>query len=112
MPTQGIDVDSVGIVNRPGAIAHGDDAHAALVQLLTDHRADVAETLHHSGTLAWVRVQLAQGLQHAVHHAASRRLAPADAAAQLDRLAGDDLGTGVADVHAVRVHDPGHRLLV
>src|SRR5947207_1846493 len=43
---------------------------------------------------------------------ASGRLAPADAAAQLDRLPGDDLGAGVADLHAVGVHDPGHRLFV
>ena len=33
-------------------------------------------------------------------------------AADRDRLAGDDLRDGVADLHRVRVHHPGHRLLV
>ena len=44
-----------------------------------------------------------QRLQDAVDDAAAGRLAPADAAAQLDRLAGDDLRAGVADLHAVGV---------
>ena len=34
----------------------------------------------------------------------------ADGAADVDRLAGDDGGDGVAFVHGVGVHDPGHDL--
>src|SRR4029077_5240731 len=73
---------------------------------------DIAKPLHHGGALPRLDVQLAHGFHDAVNHAAPRRLAAADAAAQLDRLAGDDLRTGVADLHAVGVHDPGHGLLV
>ena len=46
------------------------------------------------------------------HHAAAGRLAAAERAAHLDRLAGDDRRRGVADVHAVGVHDPRHDLVV
>ncbi len=46
------------------------------------------------------------------HHAAARRLAAAERAAHLDRLAGHDRRGGVADVHAVGVHDPRHDLIV
>ena len=51
-------------------------------------------------------------LHDAIDDAAARRFAPADAAAQLDRFAGDDFRAGVADGDAVGVHDPGHRLLI
>ena len=54
---------------------------------------------------------LARALDHH-HDAGSRRLVPEDRAADRDRLAGDDLGHGVALLHRVRVHHPGHRLLV
>ncbi len=46
------------------------------------------------------------------HHAAAGRLAPSERSAHLDRLAGHDRGRGVADVHAVGVHDPRHDLIV
>ena len=46
------------------------------------------------------------------HHAAAGRLAPPERSAHLDRLAGDDRRRGVADVHAVGVHDPRHDLIV
>ena len=39
-------------------------------------------------------------------------LAPEDGAADRDRLPGHDLGDGVANLHRVCVHHPGHRLLV
>src|SRR5262249_6645391 len=48
----------------------------------------------------------------AVDDAAAGGLAPADTTAQLDRFARDDFRTGVADVHAVGVVDPGHGLFV
>ncbi len=46
------------------------------------------------------------------HHAAPRRLPAAQRSAQLEWFARHDRRFGVADVHAVRVHDPRHRLLV
>src|SRR3989304_3339424 len=47
-------------------------------------------------------------LRRAVGAAAARRLAGAAAAADAGRLARDDAGHGVAVVHAVGIHDPGH----
>src|SRR5262249_38212542 len=94
------------------AIAHGNNAEAALAQFVTDHRADVAETLHHGGGRAGLDLQFVQGFEDAIGNAAPRGLAAADATAQFDRLACDDLRTGIADLHAVGVHDPGHGLLV
>ena len=52
------------------------------------------------------------GLASDDHHSASRRLASPERSAHLDRLAGDDGGRCVADVHAVGVHDPRHHLIV
>ena len=46
------------------------------------------------------------------HDARARRLVPEERAADRHRLAGHDLGHGVAPLHRVRVHHPGHRLLV
>src|SRR5262249_19831081 len=75
-------------------------------------RAHVAEALHHRSRVVGPEVQLVEGFENAVDDAPAGGLAPADTAAQLDRLARDDLGAGVADVHAVGVVDPGHGLLV
>src|SRR5206468_776508 len=46
------------------------------------------------------------------HDPGPGRLAAEDGAADRDRLACDDLRHGVAGLHRVRVHHPGHRLLV
>ena len=53
----------------------------------------------------------ARALDHH-HDAGARRLVPEQRAADRDRLAGHDLGHGVALLHRVGVHHPGHRLLV
>ena len=46
------------------------------------------------------------------HAAAAGGLGTAARAAESERLAGDDGGDGVARVHGVGVHDPGHHLLI
>ena len=46
------------------------------------------------------------------HDAASGGFTASARAADLDRLAGDDGGDGLAHVHGVGVHHPGHGLLV
>ena len=45
-------------------------------------------------------------------HAAAGGLNAAARAADVERLAGDHAGDGLAHVHGVGVHDPGHGLLV
>ena len=52
----------------------------------------------------------ARAIDH--HDAGAGRLVPEDRAADRDRLAGHDLRHRVAALHRVRVHHPGHRLLV
>ena len=74
--------------------------------------ADVAEALDDAALLGEVPAEpLARALDHH-HDAGARRLAAEDGAAERDRLAGHDLRNRVADLHRVRVHHPGHRLLV
>src|SRR5262249_27020588 len=81
------DVEAFRIADGAVAIADGDDLDAARDKLLARDRADVPEALDDGGGLAGVLADLLEGLQDAVDDAAAGRLAPADAAAPLDRLA-------------------------
>ena len=62
--------------------------------------------------MADVEAEVLRRLARDDHDAAPSRLAPPERSAQIHRLAGDDRGLGVADVHAVGVHHPRHDLLV
>ena len=74
--------------------------------------ADVAEALDDAALVGQLPAQpLAGALDHH-HHAGAGRLVAEERAAERDRLAGHDLRHGVADLHRVGVHHPGHRLLV
>ena len=53
-----------------------------------------------------------QGFVADDHDAASGGFAASSRAADVHRLAGDDGGDGLAHVHGIGVHDPGHGLLV
>ena len=75
-------------------------------------RPDVAEALDRDGGALDVEAQVLGRFARDDHHAAAGRLAAAERAAHLDRLAGDDRRRRVADVHGVGVHDPRHDLLV
>jgi hypothetical protein len=55
---------------------------------------------------------LTQGRKRRDHHAATGRTRAALRTADADRLAGDDARDGVALIDRVRVHEPGHGLLV
>ena len=55
---------------------------------------------------------MGERLQRHVHDAARGGRGPAERAAEADRLAGHDAQDGVAGVHRVGVHHPGHGLLV
>ncbi len=60
--------------------------------------------------LRQVHAEVAGGLDDAVDAAAGGRLVATLRAAEADRLAGDDARDGVAGVHRVGVHHPGHDL--
>jgi len=107
-------VGDVQAVTVEVAAAHVADGDHLVAQLMGDPccvRADVAETLDGYANLRRIVVpQATQRLVHADHHAAPGGLGAALAATNVDRLAGDDGRDGIADGHAVGVHDPGHRL--
>ena len=74
--------------------------------------ADVAEALDDAAQRGELPAEpRARALDHH-HDAGAGRLVPEDRAADRDRLAGHDLRHGVALLHRVGVHHPGHRLLV
>ena len=74
--------------------------------------ADVAEPLDGHGGALKLEAPLAAQLLDDVEDAPACRLQPSQRAADGNGLAGDGAGDGVALVHADRVHDPGHDLLV
>ena len=58
------------------------------------------------------RPKLAQRLVGDDHAAAAGGFGAAFRSAEVDGLAGDHRGLGVAGVHGIGVHDPGHGLLI
>src|SRR5206468_12381658 len=70
--------------------------------------ADVAEPLDGDAQAVEPELALTHGLLDAVERTARRRLEPAERAADVERLAGDDPEHRVALVHRVGVEDPGH----
>ena len=103
-------VEPLGVVDAALPVGGGEDPRALLVHQLGADRADVAEALHGDGRALELEAEVAGRLAGDDHHAAAGGLAAAERAAHLDRLAGDDRGRGVADVHRVGVHEPRHDL--
>ena len=100
------------VVDAAGEIRDGDDRRPFVAQLLRGNAADVAEPLHDAAEACELPAELRAGALDHHHDTRAGRLTPEDRAADRDRLPRDDLGHGVALLHGVRVHDPGHRLLV
>ena len=107
-----VDVEPGGVVDAAGDVRDGGHGRAAVDQLVRGDPADVAEALDDALLLGEVPAEPLAGSGDHHHDAGAGRLVPEDRAADRDRLAGDDLGHRVADLHRVRVHHPGHRLLV
>ena len=82
------------------------------MQLARGDPTDVAEALHDAVLRCEVPIEpLARALDDH-HDAGAGRLVSKHGAADRDRLARDDLRDGISLLHRVRVHHPGHRLLV
>ena len=105
-------VDTLGIVKAAVYVRDADDLVAGLVHQLSGHRPHVAEALNDHALLRTLAAQLPQGAVAGNQAAAPGGLAPPARPAQLDGFAGDDGGGGLADVHGIGVHHPGHHLLV
>ena len=110
--TELVDVDAVGIVEAAVLLGDADDLVAVLHHEAGGVGADVAEALNDDAAAVDGQVEIAQALVADHHDAAAGGLDAAARAADVERLAGDDAGDGVAHVHGVGVHDPGHGLLV
>ena len=92
-------------------VGHGDDPGALALMSKAAMRADVAEALHRDRGARRGPCPGGGPPRRCVKtHATGGRLVAALGAAEADGLAGDDARDGVADVHRVRVHDPGHDL--
>ena len=106
------DVETQRVEQAAGDVGDRDHRRALVVQLRRRDAADVAEALHDAALLVEpVPEPVARALRRH-HDTGSRGLAPEDRAADRDRLPGHDLRHRMADEHRVRVHHPGHRLLV
>jgi hypothetical protein len=105
-----LDVETFRAVDRAAHVADGDDSGALLRHQPRRDAAHVAEALDGDPALAQVHAEMARGILDGVYDALSRRFGPTFGAAEGDRLAGDHGRDGVADVHRIRVHNPGHRL--
>ena len=112
MVVQRLDVEAVGVVDPAGDIGEADHRRAAPGQLAGRYAADLPEALDDAALLGEVPAEPLASTIDDHHDARAGRLRPEDRAADRDRLAGDDLRDRIADLHRVRVHHPGHRLLV
>ena len=99
-------------MQRAGVIADGDDLETVLMQLQRGIGADIAKALDHGGGRAGIDREFLQHPPGEIGDAAPGGFAPAERAARRHRLAGDDLGHGLALIHRIGVHEPGHHLLV
>ena len=109
---QRFDVDSV-LVDQ--AAIHFDDADhfvAGFRHQAGGVRSHVAETLHDDAGGLGTEPELLDRLVAHDHDAAAGGFAAAARAANIDGLAGDHGGHGLAHVHGVGIHHPGHGLLV
>src|SRR6202034_4348253 len=75
-------------------------------------RSHVTEALNDDAAAVAIQAQLLDRLLANHEHAASRRFGAPARSADVDRLAGDDSGYGLARMHGIGIHDPGHGLFV
>ena len=106
------DVDAIGVVESAIELADADDFVAPVPEDFCSVGADVAEALDDDRGFGGDHVEVLDGLTGDDGDAAASGFATTARAAERDGLAGDDGGNGLADVHGVGVHDPGHGLLV
>src|SRR5208283_5631774 len=109
---EGVQVDAVFVVQ---AAAHFGDANnfvSALIHEMSGVGADITKALHDDAAAFARQAELLDGLVADHHHAAAGGFTASAGATDVDGLAGHDGGDGLAHVHGVGVHHPGHDLFV
>ncbi len=106
------DVEPARRVQAARDVRDGDDSGPQRLQLGGGDATHVAEPLHDAALVGERPAEPVARARDHHDHACSRRFMAEDRATDRDRLAGHDLRNGVAALHRVRVHHPGHRLLV
>ena len=107
------DVEPLRVEHAAFPVDDADDDRAGFPhEELRRDRSDVPESLHRHRRALDVEADVLRRFPRRDHHAAAGRLAPPERAAELHRLAGDDRGRRVADVHGIGVHHPRHDLRV
>ena len=105
---QAAHIQALAVVVATAGVGDRDHARARFRQEARGHATHVAEALHdHPQVLQAVAAALGQ-LFCAEEDAAAGGLGAPLAAADRDRLAGDDGGHRVAVAHGIGVHHPGH----
>ncbi len=105
-----VEVEAVGVLDAAAGIGHRDDRRALVGHEPRRDVAGVAEALDDGRRLGEIHAEMLGGVHDREHAATSRGLVAALGSAETDRLAGHDARDRVADVHGVRVHEPGHDL--
>ena len=109
---EGVDVEAGRVVDGTVPLDDGDHAEASGGHKFGCLAADVAETLDNDFGLFGVDLEFLEGFESDEEAAAAGGFGTSAGAAEVEGLAGDDSGNGVAFVHGVGIHDPGHGLLV
>ena len=106
------DVEALFVVEGAVDIGDADDLVTRFMHEHCAHRADIAEALHDDACLLALHAELGDSAFAGNHQTPASGFLAAARAAERERFAGDDGRGGVAHVHRVGVHDPGHGLLV
>ena len=104
------DVDPGRVPHGAVVVGDGHDDRPRPLERLRDARAHPSEALDRNLGAVQIDPALARGRNSRPECAAAGRLATPGRPAHLERLASDDGGDGVAEVHGEGVHHPGHRL--
>ena len=100
------------VVDRGIILRDADDLVSGLGHQARGHAAHVAEPLNHHTRIAGTHVEVAQRFIGDNQAASPGSLRPSLRAAQIQRFSGHYGRHGVALVHGIGIHDPGHGLLV
>jgi hypothetical protein len=109
---EGGDVDAIGVVKATVVLGDSDDGVALFGEEFRGVRADVAEALNDDAATVDGHAEMFHGFVTDDGDTATGGFFASAGAAEVDGFAGDDGIDGLAHVHGVGVHDPGHGLLV